>query len=267
MTSDTLPLPLHPRTGLRAVGWRKPRPGEDPTTLHPYWPILGASSDNGDEDEDSTDSDEQNDDEDGEDDTADHQDGQDDDADTSDSDPDGADKLGDAGKRALDTMKAKWRSERDRRKALEAENATLKAKPEGEEPDPEHIRAEADKAATARANARIVRSEVRAAAAGKLNDPKDALVHIDITQFEVDDDGQVDEDEIADAIDELLKSKPYLGVVATPPEPRFKGTGDGGARKGSAGPKQLTEQDVKRMTPEQVDEAHRKGQLRDYLSS
>jgi hypothetical protein len=267
MTSNTLPLPIHPRTGLRAAGWRKARPGEDPAQLHPFWPILGASPDDESNNEDDADDDEQDDETDGEDDTAATQDDQDDDADASDSDLEGADKLGDAGKRALDTMKGKWRAERDRRKALEAENATLKAKPAGEEPDPEHIRAEADKAATARANARIVRSEVRAAAAGKLNDPKDALVHIDIAQFEVDDDGQVDEDEIADAIEDLLKSKPYLGVVATPPEPRFKGTGDGGARKGSAGPKQLTEQDVKRMTPEQIEDAHKKGQLRDYLSS
>jgi hypothetical protein len=262
-------LPRHARTGLTAIGWRKPRTGEDPTTLHPIWPILGAAEDDDEADGDESDeSDDSGDEADGEGDDADTSDGQDDsDDDTGDTDPAGADQLGDAGKRALDAMKAKWRTERERRKAAETKAAALEARPAGDESDPEQIRAEADKAATARANQRIIRSEVRAAAAGKFNDPKDALVYLDITQFEVDEDGQVDEDEIADAIETLLKSKPYLGVAATPPEPRFKGTGDGGARKGSAGPKQLTEQDVKRMTPEQIDEAHRKGQLRDYLGA
>lgn len=181
-------------------------------------------------------------------------------------DPEGADQLGDAGKQALDRMKAKLKSERDRRKAAEAERDQLKTgKPaEGGQPDPEAIRAEADRAATARANARIVRSEIKAAAAGKLADPRDALAFLDTAQFEVDEDGQVDEDEIADAIDDLLTRKPHL-AAATAGKPRFHGSGDGGARKGTPGPKQYSEQDVKKMTPEQIDEAHRKGQLRDYL--
>jgi hypothetical protein len=182
-------------------------------------------------------------------------------------DPDGAEQLGDAGKQALDRMKAKLKAERERRKAAEAERDQLKAKPgdgDGGQ-DPEAIRAEADRQATARANARIVRSEIKAAAAGRLADPRDALRFLDLEQFEVDEDGQVDEDEIADAIENLLTSKPYLAAAATASRPRFQGSGDGGARKATAGPKQLTEQDVKKMTPEQIDEAHRKGQLRDYL--
>lgn len=176
-------------------------------------------------------------------------------------DDDGADQLGDAGKQALDRMKAKLKAERDKRRTAESERDQLKAKP-GEDTSPEQIRAQADQAATARADARIVRSELKAAATGKLADPKDALAFLDLSKFEVDDDGQVDEDEVAEAIEQLLKDKPHLAAATAK---RFQGSGDGGARKGSGGPKQLGKTDLKTMTAEQIEEARVKGQLRDYL--
>jgi len=181
-----------------------------------------------------------------------------------DADPEGADQLGDAGKRALDTQKEKWRAERDRRRALEEELTAERAKnaPKDGAPDPERIKVEADRAANARANARIVRSEIRVAAAGKLANPADALHFLDTSKFEVDDDGEVDETEIADAIETLLKDRPYLAAATAP---RFQGTGDGGARKGSTGPKQLTDNDLKTMTPEQIVTAQKAGQLKDLL--
>lgn len=258
MTAST--LPVHPVTGRTALGWRKARTGENPDEQYPIWPVLGAADDddddNGDDGEGGDDSD------DGQgDDTGDGDGGQDDGGD--DTDPEGADQLGDPGKKALASMKDRLRKERERRKAAEAERDQLKGSGTGD--DSERIRSEADRAATAKANARIVRSEIRAAAAGKLANPRDALAFLDVAQFEVDEDGQVDEEEIADAIADLIKERPYLAGAATAPAPRFQGSGDGGARKGTAGPRQLTEQDVKKMTPEQIDEAHRKGQLRDYL--
>lgn len=259
MTAST--LPVHPVTGRTALGWRKARPGEDDGERYPIWPVRGAADDDDDQDDDGDDGDDGDDDGQGD---------QDDDAgddagqDGDDADPEGADQLGDPGKKALASMKERLRKERERRKAAETERDRLKGAG-GDDNDPEQIRSEADKAATAKANQRIVRSEVRAAAAGKLTNPRDALAFLDLSQFEVDEDGQVDEDEIADAIEDLLKERPYLGAAAKAPEPRFKGSGDGGARKGTGGPKQLTEQEVSKMTPEQIDEAHRKGQLRDYL--
>lgn len=252
MTART--LPVHPVTGRTALGWRRARPGEDPAELFPIWPIVGASGEDDEPDDEPGDGD----DTDGPDDGA-SGDGQDDGP-----DPDGADQLGDAGKQALDRMKERWRQERERRKAAETERDRLKGDG-GDANDPERIRSEAAAAATMKANARILRSEIRAAAAGKLTNPRDALAFLDLASFEVDEDGQVDEDEIAEAIDALLKERPYLAAAATAPAARFQGTGDGGARKGTGGPRQLTEQDVLKMTPEQIDEAHRKGQLRDYL--
>ena len=112
-------------------------------------------------------------------------------------------------------------------------------------------RREAEQAATAKANARILRSEVRAAAAGKLADPKDALRFLDLDQFEVDEDGEVDEDEIADAIEDLVKRKPYLAAAQGGNGKRFQGRGDGGTRPRppKARPKSLGEAVARSINP------------------
>ena len=89
----------------------------------------------------------------------------------------------------------------------ELEKATEKAVRETEE----RVRTETEGAW----KKRILRSEVKVAAAGKLNDPADALAHLDLSAFEVDDDGNADEAAIASAIDKLLEDKPYLGAGAT----------------------------------------------------
>src|SRR5690606_20905504 len=81
--------------------------------------------------------------------------------------------------------------------------------------------------------------------------------------FEVDDSGNVDETEIADAIEDLLKRKPYLGAKN---RPRFQGTGDGGSQRQPAGPSQLTKDDLKGMTPEAIVKAKAEGRLKNLLS-
>jgi hypothetical protein len=177
-------------------------------------------------------------------------------------DPEGAEQLGEPGKRALDAMKDKWKSERDRRRQLEQQLTAQAASADGVQPDTEALVRKAEQDATAKANARIVRSEIRAAAAGKLADPKDALTFIDPTQFEVDEDGQVDETEVAEAIEDLLKNKPYLAAQGGK---RFLGTADSGARKGSGRPSQLTREALKRMSSEQIVKAKADGRLDDTL--
>jgi hypothetical protein len=180
----------------------------------------------------------------------------------------GEESLGDKGKQALDRMKAKLKAEREKRAAAEAKLAAA-AKPKDGDDDVDAIRKEADRAATARANERIVRSEVKAAATGKLADPADAFRFLDLSKFEVDDDGNVDEDELAEAIAELVKSKPYLGVTQGDGK-RFKGTADGGVRgKPAAGKQQLTEADVKRLAAQgkhaEIEQARVDGRLNDLL--
>lgn len=75
----------------------------------------------------------------------------------------------------------------------------------------EEVRAEERKNALSLVNDRIIRAEVRAVAGGKLADPMDAVRLLDLSKFEVDNDGNVDAGKISKAIDELLKAKPYLG--------------------------------------------------------
>jgi hypothetical protein len=237
MTDTTLhPALLHPRTGEPILPLGYGRRG-------PIWPILGASDD--DEAGDAADDDGQ-------------------DGDDSGAADEGADALGDAGKKALDAMKAERNAARkELREARRALEEAKTARTEGDQPDPEAIKAEARREATKAANERIVRSEVKAAAGQKLADPADAVRLLDLSQFEVDDDGNVDEDEIADAIDDLLKKKPYLAAQGGK---RFQGSGDGGARKGSTGPTQLKRTDLQGMTPAQIETARAEGRLADVLA-
>lgn len=132
-----------------------------------------------------------------------------------DEEPDGADELGDKGKQALDRMKEKLKTERARRQAAEAK--LHDALPPD---DAQRLAAEAEAKALEKANTRILSAEVRAAATGKLSDPSDALTFIDLTQFEVDDDGEVDREEIATAITDLLTKKPYLAAQGGPKTPK-----------------------------------------------
>lgn len=154
--------------------------------------------------------------------------------------PEGAESLGDAGKRALDAMKSKWRAERDARKALEARIAELEGKSTAEPAD-----------------MRVLRAEIKAAAVGKLADPADAYKFLDLESLDAD-----DTDAIAQAVDALLEAKPYL---AAKPGSRFQGTGDGGAAGTKPVLPQLTREDLKNMTPAQINEAKRAGQLNNLL--
>ncbi len=184
-----------------------------------------------------------------------------DDANGTGGDPEGADALGDPGKKALDTVRGERNAARKEARELKARIAELEAaaRPPSDEPDIDKVRAEALAEASAKANARILSAEVRAAAAGKLADPADAARFLDLTAFEVGDDGTVDAGEIAEAIDDLLKSKPYLAAGAKPKP----GNADQGARPSKPG--QLTRDDLKTMSPQEIVKAKADGRLRDLL--
>lgn len=66
------------------------------------------------------------------------------------------------------------------------------------------------------ANTRLVRAEIKAAAAGVLQDPDDATAHIDVSAFEVDDNGDVDTKAIKAEVERLVKAKPYLAAGVKP---------------------------------------------------
>jgi len=181
----------------------------------------------------------------------------------------GEEALGDPGKKALDRMKEEkkaaiadataLRKEIDRMKA----EAELKGKPP-EEQALEAAKAEARAEATAKANERILRSELRAAATGKLADPTDAALYIDLSSFEVGDEGDVDSDALNDAITQLIELKPHL---AAGKPARFDGGADQGAQGKNATPPQWTEADLTRHkgNPDAITEAKAKGLLNNLL--
>ncbi|WP_017612109.1 hypothetical protein [Nocardiopsis salina] len=220
-------LPVHPATGLRALAVLP--------SGRIVWPVLGGDG-TGDGDTGQPDAPEGE--GDGEPEGGEQNDDQGEPGD-GEGEPEGAAQLGDPGKKALAAQKQKWRSERDKRRELEKQLAeATKTKGDGDEPTPDQIRADAEQAATAKANRRIVKAELKAAAAGRLADPSDVNAFIDLDQFEVDGDGELDADEISEAITDLLTRKPHL---ASGEKRRFQGGGDGGAGRDSK-PRSLDQQ-------------------------
>lgn len=176
----------------------------------------------------------------------------------------GEESLGDPGKKALDAMKSKWKAAEDRARAAEAAAAEALAKAEGKEKEyaAEQERRKVEKDALAKANERILKAEIRAQATAKLADPADALLYLDMSSFEVGDDGEVDAQAITDAIADLITKKPYLAAQGGP---RFQGSADGGARKDAQGPSQLTRADLASMSPDQITQAKAEGRLNKLL--
>ena len=66
---------------------------------------------------------------------------------------------------------------------------------------------------------------------------------------------------LAEAVADLVKQKPYLAAQGGR---RFQGTADGGPRKETRKP-QLTRDDAKRMSPEEIETAREAGQFDDLL--
>ncbi|MDR6907475.1 membrane protein involved in colicin uptake [Agromyces sp. 3263] len=169
----------------------------------------------------------------------------------------GAEALGDAGKKALDTMKAERNAERARARDAEARAAELEAKLQGREAE---FAAEVEKRKTQ--NEAILRAELKAAAKGRLADPTDAALFIQLSNFDVSENGDVDADALNAAIDDLIARKPHLGADKAR---RFDGDADTGP-KGDGKPVQIrSREELSRMTPDEIVEAEAAGRLADLL--
>lgn len=141
----------------------------------------------------------------------------------------GDEPLRDEGKRALEAERAARAAAEREAKAAQTELETLRKRTQTEEEKAiEAARAEGRSEVEAKANARIVRAEVAAVAGGKLADPTDAPLHLDLAQFEVAEDGSVDRKAMAAAIDALVKEKPYLAAKPTHPGGNAGGGPQGG---------------------------------------
>jgi len=170
----------------------------------------------------------------------------------------GADALGDKGQKALramkDRVKASKKAEREAKAELERfRNSAGKSEEQLAE---QQQREQREAAILNKANERIVRSEIKSAAAGKLQNPSIAVRLLDLSDFEVDEDGNVDEDEIAQAIDELLEREPYLAVQSGG-GPKFDS-----ARGKPKVAKKLTEKDLAGMSPQEIAKAYDEGRVK-----
>lgn len=117
-------------------------------------------------------------------------------------------------------LETKWKNEIAAREALELAN-----KP-AEEQAAAKARAEAEAEAKSKYDAKLVRANLLALATGKLANPSNAALFLDLKAFTVTDDGEVDSAALVAAIDELLTKEPHL---AAKDSARFQGAGDGGA--------------------------------------
>ena len=123
-------------------------------------------------------------------------------------------------------------------------------------------RAEARAEANTKANERILRADLRAAATGKLADPTDAALYINLAEFTVTDDGDTDSDALNEAITDLLERKPHLAAVK---QTRFDGAADQRARDKNATVAQWTEADLERATDDETVQAKAEGKLNSLL--
>jgi hypothetical protein len=114
------------------------------------------------------------------------------------------------------------------------------------------------KDSTARAQEALLRSAVVAEAARKnVVDPDAAVALLDRSTLELDADGSPTN--IAEAMDSLLKAKPYLTGGAT------RGSADLGARGRATD--QISRDELKKMSPEQIVKAQNEGLLDHLLSA
>ena len=192
------------------------------------------------------------------------------DASSDDADPEGAEALEDPGKKALDSMKGRWKRERERRVTLEAELAEArKPKPKPKPPakpatddapadadpvDPAEIRRQVEAEVKAETARERVLDKIETKAAKGFADPADAvaLVMRDHKPDDFLDKGQPDVEAIEDALKELLEQKPYLAAVPAQggKATRFQGTADQGAKPPKpARPKSLDEAIRRSLAP------------------
>lgn len=123
----------------------------------------------------------------------------------------------------------------------------------------EKLRAAEERAAASLA--RAARSEIRSRAVGIFEDADDALAAMDPSKY-VNEDGDVDTDAVDADLKDLLSRKPHWakrekGLPTNPAQ--------GSSAKGDAKPSQLSRDDLKSMTNEEINQARADGRLDDLM--
>lgn len=157
-------------------------------------------------------------------------------------------------------------AERTARKAAETDAKTAKQlladqSKSAEQTEADQKLRDAEQAVLGKANERVVRSEVKAAAAGKVKRLDLLLKVVDLSAIAVDEAGDPDPSAVEDAISAFLAEYPELAADAQ----KFSGSADQGAKGRAAKLAQLTQQDLDRMSPSEINAARREGRLNDLL--
>lgn len=148
------------------------------------------------------------------------------------------------------------------RKQREADQKLADAGREPAEQAIEQARREAREEAQNAFNQRLVQAELKAALAGKVNDPALALKVIDASEIDVDANGEVDPQSVTDAIEAAIAQYPVLRPADVK---KFTGTADQGAKGKGVKPPQLSREELAALSPEARIKAHEAGQLDDLL--
>lgn len=149
--------------------------------------------------------------------------------------------LGDAGKRAIEQERKARRDAEQKLRKLESELSEFRQSQMTEQEKAiAAARAEGAREASTKAARRLVEAEIRAAAAGRLADPADAIRLLDVDSFVPDGDGDIDAAAIAAAVANLAETKPYLAAQAPKPNP---GVVPAGAR--ATGPATFTRSQIR----------------------
>jgi hypothetical protein len=176
-----------------------------------------------------------------------------------DADPDpAAPAADDPDKGAKTALIAERKARKDaERKLAEAEQKLADKDKPADELALEQARRDAETSALAKANVRIVRAELKAAAAGKVKRPDLLLKVTDLSAIDVDDNGDPDSDALQEAVTAFLTEYPELAVDGS----KFTGPADQGARGKAAKPSQLTQAELKKLSPSQVLQAYNDGRV------
>lgn len=175
-------------------------------------------------------------------------------------DPEGSEALGDAGKKALDRMKAERREWRQKYREAAAQRddalAKLNAGNTGDEPSVEQAVQAARAEVLAEAHQRIVSAEAKALAAKRFANPELALRLLDLSDVEVSESGDVDAEEISEQIDDLLSKYPYLAAQRGSDPAKFDSARGKQRQKGM-----VTRDQLKRMTQAEIAKAYDEGRI------
>ena len=183
-----------------------------------------------------------------------------------------AEALGDAGKQALDRMKARLKKEREARTAAEKALADSKKPADDEKPDLDRIREEARREVETAALRDRVIDKIEAKAGARFAIDTEDVAALLMRRHDIEDfldNGKIDVEAITEALNDLLEKQPRLAAGVTQgDEKKFKGGADGGAR-GKASKSQLTEADVKKLAAEgkhaEIEQARVDGRLNELL--